>query len=125
MEEKIYEIAVVDDEIEILHLIEKYLKRVGCYRVTTYTNPIIALDSCSKNKYDLILLDIMMPQMGGLEFLEKIIEEEPNQKVCMMTAYSTLDKVLKSHKQGAQNYIMKPFSSLDALNDKIKSILEK
>jgi len=67
----------------------------------------------------------MMPAMDGLEFLEKIKAEIPAQKVCMMTAYSTLDKVLKSHKQGAENYIMKPFPSLEALNEKIKTLLEK
>ena len=66
----------------------------------------------------------MMPEIDGIEFLEKIKEHKKEQKVCMMTAYSTLDKVLKSHKQGAQNYIMKPFSSLDALGDKLKSMLE-
>ncbi|WP_424689273.1 MAG: response regulator [Halarcobacter ebronensis] len=125
MEEKIYEIAVVDDEVEILQIIDKYLKRTKKYRVTTFSNPKIALDSCIKTKYDLILLDIMMPSMDGLEFLEKIKAEIPAQKVCMMTAYSTLDKVLKSHKQGAENYIMKPFPSLDALNEKIKTLLEK
>lgn len=43
----------------------------------------------------------------------------------MMTAYSTLDKVLKSHKQGAENYIMKPFPSLDALGQKVRTLLEK
>ncbi|RXJ90254.1 response regulator [Arcobacter sp. CECT 8983] len=124
MEEKIYDIAVVDDEIEILQIIEKFLKRKNKYRVTTFTNPKIALDSCIKTKYDLILLDIMMPEMDGIEFLEKIKKEIPKQKVCMMTAYSTLDKVLKSHKQGAENYIMKPFPSLETLNEKINTLLK-
>ena len=125
MEEKIYEIAVVDDEVEILQVIDKYLKRTKKYKVRTFSNPKIALESCIRTQYDLILLDIMMPEMEGIEFLEKIRAEIPKQKVCMMTAYSTLDKVLKSHKQGAENYIMKPFPSLEALSVKIETILEK
>lgn len=123
MSEKIYEVAVVDDELEILNMIQKYLGKSGKYRVSTFSNPIVALNSIEKSKYDLILLDIMMPQMSGLEALEKIKEKAPEQKVCMMTAYSTLDKVLKSHKEGAENYVMKPFSSLQALESKIHKII--
>ncbi|WP_320036189.1 response regulator [Halarcobacter sp.] len=124
MSDKIYEIAVVDDETEILSMIQKFLGKIGKYKVTTFSNPVVAVNSIEKDKFDLILLDIMMPQMSGLEALEKIIEKNPSQKVCMMTAYSTLDKVLKSHKEGATNYVMKPFSSLQALETKIKNILD-
>lgn len=124
MEDKIYNIIVVDDEPEILNLIDKYLKRTKKYNVTTYSNAKLAFESCISTDYDLILLDIMMPTMDGLEFLEKITQLKPEQKVCMMTAYSTLDKVLKAHKEGAKNYIMKPFSSLNALDEKIQTILK-
>jgi DNA-binding NtrC family response regulator len=123
MSNEIYEIAIIDDEIEILKMLEKFLLKIGNYKVTTYTNPLSALDSYASDKFDLILLDIMMPQIGGLEVLEKIIEQNPKQKICMMTAYSTLDKVLKSHKEGAINYVMKPFSSLQALDEKMRKIL--
>ncbi len=125
MEEKVYKIAIVDDELEILSLLDRYLSKKDKYTVTTFSNPKVALDSCIRDDYDLILLDIMMPQLSGVEFLEQIKEKKVKQKVCMMTAYSTLDKVLKSHKEGAENYIMKPFSSLQALDEKIESILNK
>jgi len=124
MDEKI-EIVIIDDELEILRLIDKFLSKSGKYRVTTYSNPVSGLDYVVKNRCDLVLLDIMMPQMDGLEVLEKIIESKPKQKVCMMTAYSTLDKVLKSHKEGAANYVMKPFQSLNILENKIEEILNK
>ncbi|RXJ69023.1 response regulator [Halarcobacter ebronensis] len=123
MSGKIYEIAVIDDELEILKMIQKYLEKSAKYKVTTFSNPVVAVNSIEKGKFDLILLDIMMPQMNGLEALEKIMEKNPSQKVCMMTAYSTLDKVLKSHKEGATNYVMKPFSSLQALESKVQKIL--
>lgn len=120
-----YEIVVVDDEVEILRLIEKFLKKSGKYKINTYSNPKIALDYIINNNCDVVLLDIMMPQMDGIETLEKIIDSKPKQKVCMMTAYSTLDRVLKSHKEGATNYIMKPFQSLNVLETKIEEILNK
>jgi DNA-binding NtrC family response regulator len=123
MADTVYNIAVVDDEKEILTMLERFLNKAGNYKVTTYQNPVTAVNALQQSQYDLILLDIMMPQMNGLDALEKIMEINPDQKVCMMTAYSTLDKVLKSHKEGATNYIMKPFSSLQALDTKIQDII--
>lgn len=117
-------IAIIDDEVEILDMLNRFLSRNPKFSVTTFSNPLSALSSNSNTNYDLILLDIMMPQMNGLEVLEKLIEKNSEQKVIMMTAYSTLDKVLKSHKIGATNYIMKPFSSLDTLEKKIFEVLE-
>lgn len=123
MEEK-YSVIIIDDETEILNMLSRYLNRTGKFSVTTYTNPIVALDSFKNSKYDIVLLDIMMPQMNGVDVLSKIMENNKEQKVIMMTAYSTLDKVLKSHKEGATNYVMKPFDSLQALENKILEVLK-
>ncbi|MDD2357054.1 MAG: response regulator [Thiovulaceae bacterium] len=116
-------IVIIDDETEILAMLEKHLSREGGYKVTTYTNPLNAISSLSQDT-DLVLLDIMMPQMNGLDALPKILEKVPSVKVLMMTAYSTLDKVLNAHRYGASDYIMKPFSSLNALSKKIEDILK-
>ncbi|PRM87675.1 response regulator [Aliarcobacter cryaerophilus] len=122
---KKYSILVIDDEIEILDMLSRFLNRNPNFTVQTFSNPVSALSSINNNtKYDLVLLDIMMPQMNGLDVLEKLKELNSDQKVIMMTAYSTLDKVLKSHKIGATNYIMKPFSSLDSLEKKVIEVLE-
>lgn len=122
---KKYSILVIDDEIEILDMLSRFLNRNPNFSVQTFSNPVSALSSINNNtKYDLVLLDIMMPQMNGLDVLEKLKEINSDQKVIMMTAYSTLDKVLKSHKIGATNYVMKPFSSLDALEKKVVEVLE-
>ena len=94
---EVYKIAIIDDETEILNMLSRFLNRSGKYSVSTFSNPVIALNSMENDKFDLVLLDIMMPQMNGLEVLEKLMEKRENQKVVMMTAYSTLDKVLKSH----------------------------
>ena len=122
---KKYSILVIDDEIEILDMLSRFLNRNPNFTVQTFSNPVSALSSINNNtKYDLVLLDIIMPQMNGLDVLEKLKDMNSDQKVIMMTAYSTLDKVLKSHKIGATNYVMKPFSSLDALEKKVVEVLE-
>lgn len=116
-------VVVIDDEKDILDMIEKYLARVGGFNTRTFQNPLSALDMLD-NKIDVILLDIMMPQMNGLDVLSEIRKRGLTSKVIMMTAYSTLDKVLKSHREGATSYIMKPFSSLKILEDKINEVLK-
>ena len=122
---KKYSIVIIDDEVEILDMLSRFLNRNPNFTVQTFSNPVSALSSINNNtKYDLVLLDIMMPQMNGLDVLEKLKDMNSDQKVIMMTAYSTLDKVLKSHKIGATNYIMKPFSSLDSLEKKVVEVLE-
>ena len=119
-----YSIVIIDDETEILNVLSRFLTRNSNFSVSTYSNPTVALSNMSNLKADLVLLDIMMPQMNGLDVLERIVQNNSNQKVIMMTAYSTLDKVLKSHKQGATNYVMKPFESLQILEKKVLEILQ-
>lgn len=120
---KTIKVAVIDDEQDILDMIEKYLRRLSGFDVTVFNNPQIALSRID-GSYDVILLDIMMPQMGGLDVLKMLHEKSPELKIVMMTAYSTLDKVLKSHREGATHYIMKPFSSMKALEEKILELVQ-
>jgi DNA-binding NtrC family response regulator len=119
---KSLKIAIVDDENEILSILEKFLKKKG-HNVRTFSNPVIAKDQIDKS-YDIVLLDIMMPQMSGLELLKILNEKNGTTKVIMMTAYSTLDKVLDSHREGAKFYIMKPFKSLQEVEDKIMEVID-
>lgn len=122
MEENIYNIAVVDDTVEILDMMTKSLSRNKHYRVSTYSNPLTALSSIDE-KVDIVLLDIVMPQMNGIDVLQKITEKYPDIKVIMMTANSTLDRVLKAHKYGAKHYIMKPFESIASIEKKIEQVI--
>lgn len=117
-------VVIIDDENDILTMLERYLTRSGKYKVRTFNNPVTAISSLPKET-DIILLDIMMPQMSGLDALPKLLEKIPKAKVLMMTAYSTLDKVLNAHRYGATDYIMKPFPSLEALSKKIEEVLKK
>ncbi|MEA3523720.1 MAG: response regulator [Campylobacterota bacterium] len=116
-------IAIIDDEKDILEMLSRFLTKKK-YQVATYQNPLNALSSLDKDT-DVVLLDIMMPQMNGLDVLPKLQEKHPKLKVIMMTAYSTLDKVLGSHRGGAIQYIMKPFESLAKLEVEIAKAAEK
>ena len=116
-------VVIVDDEVQITSMLEKFLKREEKYKTTVFNNPITALSSLPKDT-DVVLLDIMMPQMNGLDLLPKLKEKYPNVNVIMMTAFSTLDKVLDSHRNGAENYIMKPFDSLNVVSKKIDEVTQ-
>ena len=115
-------VMIVDDEREILKMLEVALKKSE-FVVKTYHNPIDAVRSYNGTNFDVVLLDIMMPEMDGIEVLEKLKEKNKDIKVVMMTAYSTLDKVLKSHKIGADHYLLKPFKNLKEVEAKIKQVL--
>ena len=112
-------IAIIDDEQDILDTLERFLQRSEKFDIETFSNPKSALDSVKQGKFDLILLDIMMPQMNGLDFLEEIKKVNPTQKVIMMTAYSTVDKVIQANKTGATDYVTKPFVSLRDVENKV------
>ena len=123
MSSKKIRVAIIDDEQDILDMIEKFLKRSGNFDVTTFINPINGLSSIN-DSYDVVLLDIMMPQMNGLDVLKELRAKYPTMKIIMMTAYSTLDKVLNSHREGAIHYVMKPFFSMKSLEEKIYEIVK-
>ncbi|MCV6608008.1 MAG: response regulator [Campylobacterales bacterium] len=118
-------LMIIDDEKEVLDMLSKALSRSGKFTISSYTNPKSAISDLKNKKPDIVLTDIMMPELDGLEVLEKVKDFNPESVVVMMTAYSTLDKVLNSHSGGAGHYIMKPFESLSAVESKILSLAKK
>jgi DNA-binding NtrC family response regulator len=116
-------VLIVDDEHSIGTMLEKALTRSGDIKVTYIDNPITALSHIRAGEYDGVLLDIMMPQKDGLSVLEEIKAKDPECVVIMMTAYSTLDKVLHSHKIGADHYLLKPFDSLANVEKKVRELV--
>jgi DNA-binding NtrC family response regulator len=116
-------IAIIDDESEILKILERALHRD--FNVTTFTNPINGFNEVVQGKFDLVLCDIMMPQLNGLTLLKQLREKNCQVKVIMMTAYDSLDKALEAHAYGAGNYIKKPFKSLEDVKNMILEELQE
>ncbi len=112
-------IAIIDDEQDILETLERFLKRSEKFEIETFSNPATAFDMIKKGQFDLILLDIMMPQMNGMDMLTQIKQTNPNVKIIMMTAYSTVDRVIDANKIGAEDYVTKPFVSLRDVENKV------
>ncbi len=113
-------IAIIDDEQDILDILEKFLKRSEKFDIEVFSNPQTALTKVKSGGFDLILLDIMMPQMNGIDFLKEIKESSLSDiKVIMMTAYSTQDKMIDCDKIGADDYVTKPFISLRDVENKV------
>lgn len=111
-------IAIVDDEKNILDMLSTFLEMN--YDVTTFQNPVIALDAIKQGDFDVVLCDIMMPQMSGLDLLKQLHEYNKELVIIMMTAFDTMDRALEAHKFGARNYIKKPFESLATIQEKIE-----
>ncbi|MDD3466224.1 MAG: response regulator [Campylobacterales bacterium] len=118
-------LMIIDDETQITTMLEKWFSKNREFEVRAYNNPETALAGFATVNPDVVLLDIMMPQMDGITVLGNIKAIDPEATVVMMTAYSTLDRVLTSHKQGADSYILKPFESLADVEEKVKAAYSK
>ena len=115
-------LLVVDDEKEIADLVEIYLVSDG-YKVFKANNALDGLEILEKEEIHLVLLDIMMPGMDGLEMCRKI-RETNNIPIIMLSAKSTdLDKILGLG-TGADDYVVKPFNPLE-LTARVKSQLRR
>ncbi len=127
-------ILVVEDEETIADVIKTKLQ-CEKYEVDTSFDGEDGLYNAISNIYDLIILDIMLPKMNGLEILKKIKENDISAKVIMLTAKSELEDKLKGFNIGADDYVTKPFHIEELIarvnvqlrnkeNNKVKDILE-
>ncbi|MBI5558449.1 MAG: response regulator transcription factor [Deltaproteobacteria bacterium] len=116
-------ILVVDDEQEMRKRLCQTLRQEN-YMVETAQNGDEALDKITDDSFDLIILDIMMPERDGLSVLREIREEGINTPVLMLTALGDIDDRIKGLNQGADDYLGKPFSMSELLA-RIRAILRR
>jgi len=114
-------ILVVDDEEAILDLCARALKN---YRFLQARDGRDALELIEKQRVDLVLTDVMMPVMNGLELLEKIKENDPDQLVIIMTGFGEKDVILRALKAKADDFIHKPLN-LAQLKATVAKALER
>jgi two-component system response regulator HydG len=101
-------ILVVDDELIVRESLIGWLRKSG-YDVAGAEGGRHALEMLNEQDYDLVFLDIKMPDMGGIEVLEHIRANYPQSMVVMITAYGSVETAVEAMKQGANDYLMKPF----------------
>jgi len=101
-------VLVVDDEKFIRDILADFLTMEG-YLVRTAENGRHAVNELSKAPFDLVLTDLKMPQMGGLELLKHVSELQPEALTVIMTGFGTVETAIDSMKHGAYDYILKPF----------------
>ncbi len=123
MEAKDIGILIVDDELSVRNSLYKWFAEDG-YRVDTAADAKEALKKLEENPWDIILLDIKMPGMNGLELQERIREIDSSIVVIMITAYASVDTAVQALKAGAFDYITKPFDP-DDLEHLIRNAIEK
>lgn len=115
-------ILIVDDEQNIIDVLKLVLTSEK-HNVETCLEGFSAIEKVKSNKYDLVLLDIKMPKMDGLEVLEKILEIDRSLIVIMISGHGNYETAVEATKKGAYNYIQKP-PDLDELKIAIKNALE-
>jgi heterodisulfide reductase subunit A len=105
---KDFRILVVDDELIVRDSLKEWLDEEDFY-VDVAESGSVALEKLSKASFNLMLTDIKMPGMDGIELLKKAKEHFPDLCVLMMTAFATVETAVEAMKMGAEDYLMKPF----------------
>ena len=119
----VHKILVVDDELEIVRVVRSYLEKAG-YQVVTATNGREALFVARHERPALVVLDLQMPEMDGLEFTRRLRAEQPDVAIIMLTArVEEMDRVL-GLELGADDYVTKPFSPRE-LVARVRAVLRR
>ncbi len=115
-------ILVIDDEKLKRVTLKTQLEDEG-YKVETGENAFVGIEYLKKNSFDVVITDLRMPTMDGMTFLKEIKKLSPAIEVIMMTAYGTVENAVTAMKEGAYDYITKPFP-YDELSIKLNRLLQ-
>ena len=118
----LHRIMLIDNEEGLCRMMEAVLKDQG-YEVRSFTRPVQAVAEFRAGDYDLIITDIKMPEMDGLEVLQHIRNRDPEVPVIMMTAYATVEMSIQALRRGAYDMLTKPFEP-EELVYRIKNALQ-
>jgi len=116
-------ILIVDDDRSMREFLEILLDREG-YVITSASRGTVALDLCKKEKFDLIITDLKMPGISGIDLLKRIKEISPETMVILITAYASGQSAIEAMKEGAHDYLEKNFDVED-LKSTVRDALDK
>lgn len=103
-----YKVLVVDDEKLIRDIVADFLTLEG-YTVRTASDGLSATAELQRSRYDVVITDLKMPNMGGLDLLAEIRRSNPETLTVVMTGFGTVESAIKAMKEGAYDYVLKPF----------------
>jgi DNA-binding NtrC family response regulator len=116
-------ILVIDDELDMLMLLRMIIEDNTNYEVETTNNPSEALKLLTEKDYNLVISDLKMPGMDGIELFDELREIKPDIPVVIMTAYGSLETSEDAMKKGVADFITKPFRK-DSILFTINRVLE-
>lgn len=102
-------ILAVDDEPHMLRLLERIITEKTQYRIKTVNNSLEVPELLEQGNYDLIITDLKMPGMDGIDILRHVRENDRSEEVIIMTAFGSLESAIEALQQGVFDYITKPF----------------
>ena len=102
-------ILIVDDEPDMLKLLSMILKEKTPYEITTTNNPLEALDLAKKGGFDLVISDLKMPGLDGIELIEAVKQIDVDIPIIIITAYGTIESATEAIQKGGFDFITKPF----------------
>jgi two-component system response regulator FlrC len=114
-------ILVLDDDPQMRSALKEAIQRIG-YDVVLCESGEVALAKLEQGEYSLVVTDMQMPKMNGLTFLKEVRRRIGNLPVLVITGFGTVENAVESMKEGATDYLMKPFS-IDALKKAVESIM--
>ena len=118
------DILVVDDEMSIRSVLKQVLEKDG-YTVTAAANGEEALEFLEQKPFALVISDIKMPGLNGLELLKKIKSSHPDTQVIIITSFASLETALDALRNGAYDYLLKPFEDLTIISVAARRAIEK
>ena len=116
-------ILVIDDEPLMREFIEEAMTRAG-YRVVSSGNGVEGVEFIKNQPFDLIITDLKMSPVDGMEVLGETVKISPETPVIIMTAYATIDTAIEALKKGAVDYLIKPFTP-EVIEIAVKRVLDK
>jgi DNA-binding NtrC family response regulator len=111
-------VLIVDDEKDFTRVLSERMETRGL-SADTAESGLEAIEKVGKRSYDAVILDLMMPEMDGIETLKRLLEINPDLQIILLTGRATMEKGIEAVKLGAVEFLEKP-ADIDTLMDKIK-----
>ncbi len=116
------EIMVIDDEKIVVNMCQRVLEAEG-YSVEAFTDSVLALERIKEKRFDIVVTDLKMGKVSGMDILREINERYPDTKVIMLTAYASLDAAIEAIREKIFDFFPKPVK-IEDLKKSIKKALE-